>query len=80
MRNKWKRYLATLDDRSMSDVELRRAGRCFSKTEICHYGLLGRLARIIGRRERLNAIDEWLLRIFPWLGRYSQSALVEYIK
>jgi hypothetical protein len=76
----WRRYLASLDDRPMTDVELTRAGESFSRVSLRHYGLLVRLERLVGRRSRrsLTAADQWLFRNMPALRRYGQSVLVTY--
>ena len=81
-RAKWKKWLAGLDDRVMSDSELRSAGTAFSEIHLRHHGLTIRLARLFGHEwtARLGRLDRWLLETLPWLARYSQSALVRYIK
>jgi hypothetical protein len=76
----WRRYLATLDDRPMTDAELTRAGESFSQVRLRHYGLLVRLERLTGARgrDRLTAADQWLFQHVPALKRYGQSVLVTY--
>ncbi len=76
----WRRYLAGLDDRPMTDAELTRAGESFLQVQLRHYGLLVRLERLTGARgrDRLTSADQWLFRNLPALRRYGQSVLVTY--
>jgi 2-polyprenyl-3-methyl-5-hydroxy-6-metoxy-1,4-benzoquinol methylase len=76
----WRRYLATLDDRPMTDAELTRAGESFLQVQLRHYGFLVRLERLIGSRGKvgLTTADQWLFRNLPALRRYGQSVLVTY--
>jgi SAM-dependent methyltransferase len=68
----WKQWLRERDDRAMSDAELLAAhpsGRII--------GRLGMVVRI-KRNPQIERFDAWLLRTAPFLGRYAQTATVEY--
>lgn len=81
-RSKWKAYLKTVDDRAMTERELKRAGEGFSAVHFRHFGLTVRLTRLIGEhyRQRLVRLDNWLFTQFPWIKRYAQCVLVTYTK
>jgi ubiquinone/menaquinone biosynthesis C-methylase UbiE len=71
-RSAWKQWLQERDDRAMSDAELLAAhpsGRIVAR--------LGMVVRI-KRNPQIESFDAWLLRTAPFLGRYAQTATVEY--
>lgn len=78
----WRTYVAEAEDRTLTAKEVRAAGTDFHETVIRRFGLLVRLERLVGRgaRPRLMAVDRVLLARLPFLGRYSQTVLVEYRK
>ena len=81
-RKAWKAFQETLDDRSLSSRELRRAGARFSQVNVHHFGVLIRLKRFVSKdlRKRLPQLDAQLLARAPWLGRFGRHVLVEYRK
>jgi SAM-dependent methyltransferase len=81
-RKAWKAFQETLDDRSLSSRELRRAGALFSQVNVHHFGVLIRLKRFVSKdlRKRLPELDARLLERAPWLGRFGRHVLVEYRK
>ena len=81
-RKAWKAFQETLDDRSLSSRELRRAGALFSQVNVQHFGVLIRLKRFVSKDlgKRLPQLDAQLLGRAPWLGRFGRHVLVEYRK
>ena len=81
-RKAWKAFQETLDDRSLSSRELRRAGARFSQVHVHSFGVLIRLKRFVSKdlRKRLPELDARLLDRAPWLGRFGRHVLVEYRK
>jgi len=80
-RRAWRDWRAGVDDRTMTYGELRSVGaRYFCSVDLCPQGLFCRLERVIGRRHRnrLDAVDRFLLAWAPFLKRFSQTALVRY--
>lgn len=83
MRKRWAEYLKRRDDRPMTSRELVEVGSpFFNDIEFSHYGLLVRLARVLGDRHEswLHRLDDVLLQRVPSLRRYCQSVLVKYTK
>lgn len=70
-RRAWRAWLATRDDRAMSDAELLSAGP--NARIVARFGLLAR----IRRTPLIARVDAWLLR-WPPLHRFAQVAIVEY--
>lgn len=81
-RRAWRQYVAGLEDRTLTNKELSRAGTGFDEIVLKPAGLLVRLTRILGRRHQrwLRVLDGALLRYVPPLRRYCQTLLVEYRK
>ena len=77
----WQRYVAAMEDRSLTNQELIAAGQPnFSSVQLTPYGFMIRLERIFGCRFRrtFNALDNGLFRLFPPLKHLAQTALVVY--
>jgi 2-polyprenyl-3-methyl-5-hydroxy-6-metoxy-1,4-benzoquinol methylase len=82
-RKAWKRYVASLDDRALSNRELMIAGKhYFRSMRISSFGFLIRLDGLLGSsyRDILLGADRVIFRALPPIKRYCQSVLVEYRK
>ncbi len=82
-RKAWAEHVAHEDQRTMTTRELASAGGVpFRSGDIAAYGLIGRLARVIGKQHRssLDRIDAILLRVIPPLRYLCRTALGTYTK
>ena len=90
-RNKWKTYYKNLDDRPMSNNEFIYAGKVnnFRSTKIFPHGLIIRLSKIFGKKNKsrfisanllLKKFDKVLFKFFPILKRYCRQVVVVYRK
>jgi 2-polyprenyl-3-methyl-5-hydroxy-6-metoxy-1,4-benzoquinol methylase len=82
-RKKWRGYLETLDDRSLTDQELRQAGRSFRLVHFRHRGLVIRLNNFVTSRTvrtMLGKVDSILTNPLSPFKRFSQSVIVTYRK
>jgi SAM-dependent methyltransferase len=81
-RQAWRHYLENLDDRDLTDVEMKSLAGGFSAYRCRHFGLTIRLVRLLGDgcAPALARCDRFLLRWFPTLRYFSQSILAEYTR
>jgi ubiquinone/menaquinone biosynthesis C-methylase UbiE len=82
-RKAWKDYVASLDDRDMTNHELLSAGsKFFRGVRVYPYGFLIRFTRLLGNNfyDPLLKLDRALFKYLPSLGYYSQAVLIEYQK
>jgi SAM-dependent methyltransferase len=82
-RKAWAAYIATMDDRAMTNVELVQAGMGrFRDIELHPYGLTIRLQRLLppASRTKLHQLDQFLLSACPPLNHFCQTVLAVYRK
>jgi SAM-dependent methyltransferase len=81
-RKKWREYMAVQDDRPLTTRELADAGVGFREVDVRGFGLTFRFRRLLGARfdGALDAIDEGIFAVLPFLRRFGQTALIRYRK
>jgi 2-polyprenyl-3-methyl-5-hydroxy-6-metoxy-1,4-benzoquinol methylase len=79
-RSKWNDWLRVLEERDMRTSEFLKARNLFRETHIRGFGLTSRLKVFVRNRERLERLDEWLLRRLRFLEFFSQTLLVVFVK
>lgn len=79
----WASYVSSQDGRDLSTKELVYAGQPFTSVAVKPFGLLNRLERYF-RNSRvpslLNSVDHFVLKVLPFLTKYSRQVLLEYQK
>ncbi len=82
-RTKWKAFLQTLDERQLTDAELKRAAVQFTAMHTRYHGWLARLTRIIpgsAFAQFCEKVDPWLCHPRSPVKRYSRQVFVEFRK